>query len=137
MAGILKELLIIAFLTVCGSAFSLFSGLMPPPWRAQPLAAGEIRLEDAQVLNVIWIDARSKADYAAGHIPNALLLNESNWEEGINDLMSIWLVSARPIVVYCSSAQCDASQRIAERLRTALPQAEVYRLKGGWESWGQ
>ena len=125
----------ISALTVCGAAFSLYNGLMPPPWKEPALAAGEIRLQDAQVLDVIWIDARNRTDYDSGHIPDAILLNDSNWEEGIYNLMNVWLMHTRPIVVYCSSAQCSSSKQIAEQLREALPEAEVYTLKGGWETW--
>ena len=70
-----------------------------------------------------------------GHIPGALLLNDSNWDNGIAGLMDVWLSAVRPIVVYCSSEQCGVSKQTAERLRKALPEAEVYRLKGGWEAW--
>lgn len=135
MFQFVRELAIIGMLTVCGAMFSLFSGWMPPPWKTADLKAGEIRLEDARVLNVIWIDARNEVDYTAGHIPGAVLLNDSNWEDGIYDLMDLWLVTPRPIVVYCSSVQCNASKRIATRLRDAFPDAEIYSLKGGWEAW--
>lgn len=137
MFQFVRELAIIGMLTACGATFSLSSGWMPPPWKASGLKAGEIRLEDAQVLNVIWIDARNKVDYTAGHIPDAILLNDSNWETGIYNLMDLWLANSRPIVVYCSSAQCNASKRIAARLRDALPDAEIYSLKGGWEAWAK
>ena len=122
-------------LVLCGAAFSLSSELMPPPWTTPELTAGEIRLTDAQVLDVIWIDARKKADYDAGHVPNAILLNNSNWDSGINDLMEAWLENMRPIVVYCSSQQCNASKQIAKRLRETLPEAEIYSLQGGWDAW--
>ena len=130
-----RELVIIGTLTACGAAFSLFSGLMPFPWKESELVTGEIQLENAQALDVIWIDARSRTDYDAEHIPNAILLNDSNWEAGIQNLMNVWLIESRPIVVYCSSKQCDSSKHIATRLREALPEAEVYSLKGGWEAW--
>lgn len=135
MFRFIRELAIIFALTLCGATFSLFSGWMPLPWEKPELQAGEIRLADAQVLDVIWIDARSLADYEAEHLPGAVLLNASNWDDGIYDLMDLWLKDARPIIVYCSSAQCNASKYIAEKLRAALPEAEVYTLKGGWEAW--
>ena len=122
-------------ITLCGAAFSLSSERMPPPWKTPKLDAGEIGLNDARVLNVIWIDAREKADYDTGHIPGAVLLNELNWEDGLGSLVSEWLSDTRPIIVYCSSRQCDASKRIAQQLREALPEAEIYSLKGGWEAW--
>lgn len=130
-----RELAFIGMLTACGATVSLLNGLIPPPWQKPQLEAGEIQLEDARVLNVIWIDARSEENYNAGHIPGSVLLNDSNWDTGIQNLMDLWLTKMRPIVVYCSSTQCDLGKRIAARLREALPEAEVYSLNGGWEAW--
>ena len=135
MFQFIRELGIIGALTLCGAVFSLSSGLMPLPWKEPELAAGEIRLRDVQVLDVIWIDARSKMDYDSGHIPDAILLNNSNWDTGIHDLMNSWLTTPLPIVVYCSSKQCSASKQIAKQLRDALLEAEIYSLEGGWEAW--
>ena len=135
MARYFRELSIIAALTVIGAAFSLFSGLAPLPWAEPELAAGEIRVVDARALDVLWLDARSEADYQADHIPEALLLNEDNWDAGIMELMGAWLPAPRPIVIYCGSESCGTSKRIADRLREALPDAEIYSLKGGWDAW--
>ena len=127
--------MIIAALTVLGAAFSLCSGLSPLPWAEPELAAGEIQLVDARALDVLWIDARSEADFQTDHIPGALLLNDDNWETGIVELMGAWLMQPSPIIVYCGSESCDTSKRIADRLREALPDAEIYSLKGGWDAW--
>lgn len=132
-----RELSIIATLTVIGAAFSLFSGIAPLPWAEPELAAGEIRIVDARALDVLWLDARSEADYQADHIPGALCLNEDNWDAGIMELMGAWLPAPRPIVIYCGSESCGTSQRIADRLREALPDAEIYSLKGGWDAWSK
>tara|TARA_B110000208_G_scaffold77106_1_gene98779 strand:+ start:1703 stop:2116 length:414 start_codon:yes stop_codon:yes gene_type:complete len=135
MAKFFREILFIIALTALGAVFSLFSGLAPLPWAKPELAAGEIQPNDARALQVIWIDARSEADYHTEHIPAAIYLDEDHWETGIIELMDAWLTQPRPIVVYCGSERCDTSKRIAERLREALPDAEVYSLKGGWDSW--
>ena len=127
--------MIITALTVLGAAFSLCSGLAPLPWAEPELAAGEIQLVDARALEVLWIDARSEDDYLAEHIPGAILLNEDHWETGIIELMGTWLMQPSPIVVYCGSESCGTSKRIADRLREALPDAEIYSLKGGWDAW--
>lgn len=137
MPRCLREFSIIAVLTCLGAVFSLLSGLAPLPWAEPELEAGEIRVIDARALDVLWLDARSEADYTTGHIPESILLNESNWETGIVELMGAWLTQPRPIVVYCGSASCGTSKRIAERLREALPDAEVYSLKGGWDAWAK
>ena len=135
MARFFREISCIIALTLLGAAFSLFSGLASPPWAEAELAAGEIRPTDARALQVIWIDARSAADYRTEHIPAAIYLNQEHWETGIIELMNAWLTQPRPIVVYCGSAGCGTSKRIAERLREALPDAEIYSLKGGWDAW--
>ena len=135
MARFFREISCIIALTLLGAAFSLLSGLASPPWAKAELAAGEIRRTDARALQVIWIDARSAADYRTEHIPAAIYLNQEHWETGIIELMDAWLTQPRPIVVYCGSAGCGTSKRIAERLREALPDAEIYSLKGGWDAW--
>jgi rhodanese-related sulfurtransferase len=137
MARPLRELSIIAALTLLGAVFSLFSGLAPLPWAEPELEPGEIWIVDARALEVLWLDARSEADYETAHAPEAILLNEDNWDDGIVELMGAWLTNPRPIVVYCGSDSCGTSKRIAERLREALPEAEIYSLKGGWDAWVQ
>ncbi|MGJ8638343.1 MAG: rhodanese-like domain-containing protein [Opitutaceae bacterium] len=132
MPSLLKEFAIIAMLTALGVVYSLFSGLANNPWEETSLEAGEIKLEDAEVINPIWIDARSETEFSEKHIEGALLLNEENWDDGVFELLSVWLEAPSPIVVYCSSSSCDTSKRIAERLRNDLPDAEIYSLHGGW-----
>jgi rhodanese-related sulfurtransferase len=137
MSHLVRELSIIAVLTAVGTAFSLFSGLAPLPWAAPELGAGEIRVEDARVLDVLWIDARGEDAYQQGHIGDAIRLSPDNWDDGILELMDAWLGQPRPIVVYCGSAGCGSSKRVAERLREALASAEIYTLHGGWDAWVQ
>ncbi|WPJ94038.1 rhodanese-like domain-containing protein [Coraliomargarita algicola] len=137
MPSLFKEFLIIIALTLIGSAYSLVHELAPRPWAEPTLAAGEIQLADAQAMNVIWLDARPIAAFEAAHIPDALFFDEGDWDSGLMTLMDAWLTQPRPIVVYCGSESCGTSQRVAERLRTALPDAEIYSLKGGWDAWQQ
>lgn len=135
MFALRKEFFIIALLTVLGATFSLYHGWAPLPWAEPELAAGEIRLADARALDVIWLDARTLEEFDAGHIPGALFFDEAEWDTRLLMLMDAWLTQPRPIVVYCGSQSCDTSQRVAERLRDALPDAEIYSLKGGWDAW--
>jgi rhodanese-related sulfurtransferase len=135
MTALFKEFLIIAVLTLIGTAYSLVGGLAPLPWAEPELAAGEIYLADAQTLDVIWVDARPFEEFEEDHIPDALFFDEGDWDTGLISLMDAWLMQARPIVVYCGSESCGTSQRVAEGLRAALPDAEIYSLKGGWDAW--
>jgi rhodanese-related sulfurtransferase len=135
MPPLLKEFALIAALTLTGAAYSLVDGWSPLPWAEPELAAGEIRLADARVLNVIWLDARTYEEFEAAHIPDALFFDEGDWDTGLMSLMNTWLMQPRPIIIYCGTESCGTSKRIAERLRTALPDAEIYSLKGGWDAW--
>jgi len=102
--------------------------------RASLQREGELTLQEAIALQPLWVDARSEAEYTAGHIPQALLLNEDAWDSGFFALLENWDLQ-QPIVVYCSSRTCDASHAIAERLKTDLDFEQVYVLQGGWEAW--
>ena len=131
----LRELCIILLLTVIGIAYSLVGGLSPQPGAEPELQAGEIYLADAQTLNPIWVDARALEEFEESHLPGALFFDESDWDTGLLELMNTWLIQPRSIVIYCGAEACDTSKRIAERLRKSLPEAEIYRLKGGSVAW--
>lgn len=133
----LREFAIIALLTTLGTAYSLVSGLAPLPWAEPELQAGEIRLEDAAVLDVIWVDARSEAAYVEKHAPEALFYDPDDPGGSMADILEQWLQNPRPIVVYCADESCGTSKKVAEELRTNLPDAEIYSLKGGWSAWSE
>jgi rhodanese-related sulfurtransferase len=134
---ILKQCLILLALATTGAAYSLISGISPLPWVEPELAVGEIGIEDAKTIDAIWVDARPLDEYEQAHIPEAIFFAEEAWDEGLVGLTNVWLTEPRPIVVYCGSESCGTSQRIAERLRDALPDAEIYSLEGGWDAWQQ
>ena len=131
----LRELCIILLLTVIGIAYSLVGGLSPQPGAEPELQAGEIYLADAQALNAIWVDARTIKEFEESHLPGALFFDESDWDTELLELMNIWFIQPRPIVIYCGSETCETSKRIAERLRKSLPNGEIYSLKGGSTAW--
>lgn len=137
MVPLCRELSLIFLLTALGAAFSLYNEWAPLPWAEPALAAGEIRADDARALDVIWLDTRPFNDFESAHIPGAIFFNEADWDSGLMRLMEVWLTQPRPIVVYCGSEDCGTSQRVAERLREALPNAEIYSLKGGWDQWAE
>ena len=85
------------------------------------------------VENVLWIDARSANDYEAEHVPGAILLNLEGWDELFPQFLDQW-DPEKKVVVYCSSAGCELSHEVAERLKSA-DISQVFVLKGGWEAW--
>ncbi|MFK5921564.1 MAG: rhodanese-like domain-containing protein [Verrucomicrobiota bacterium] len=83
---------------------------------------------------VIWIDARTEADYTKGHVQGALLLNQENWADLLwQHREVIEAIEESPVVVYCDGTTCRRSSEIAERLRTELGLEQVYVLKGDWQ----
>ena len=134
---IARELFFIAALTVIGAILSLYIGHAQVPWAEPEIAAGEIQFADAQALDVIWIDARSIEEYEVGHYSGAIHIDESDWDSGLVVLVNRWLEAPRPVVIYCGSEDCNSSRRLADRLRQALPEGEIYSLKGGSEAWAR
>ena len=84
--------------------------------------------------HTLWVDARSRAEFERGHIPGAVLLNEQEWEGTLDAFLDAWRRDLK-VVVYCSSASCDASHEVASRLKNEAQIANVFVLKGGWETW--
>jgi rhodanese-related sulfurtransferase len=125
-------ILLIALLPAVGAGF-----FHPkrPGW-SRPVAGNEIDLQTATGwgTQVLWVDARSRADFDKGHIPQAVLLNQGEWEQLIDGFLDAWQRDSK-VVVYCSSLSCDASHEVAERLKSEAQIGNVYVLKGGWETW--
>ena len=106
-------------------------------------AADEISVADALAMEktrgVIWVDARSRAQHAKGHIPGAYLLNEMEWTDLMFPLIKVLDDddARRPLVIYCDAAKCAASRGVRDRLRHDVPigDREVHVLHGGWPAW--
>ena len=103
---------------------------------AEPLAAGEI---DLQVLSsmgasdVLWVDARSKAKFESRHIPEAVLLNQAEWDSLVSKFYDQWQPGCH-VVVY-GEADSDNGHEVASRLREESAIENVWVLKGGYEAW--
>lgn len=135
MYPLAKQFLMLLVLTALGSAYSLVSGLAPQPWAAPEVAPGEILMADARALDVLWVDARSAEAFLEASAPDAIHYDPHDGGRSLGDVVASWLKTPRVIIVYCSDAGCGTSREVAASLRTVLPEAEVYSLKGGWESW--
>lgn len=99
------------------------------------LEEGAVRLEEIRDAHadVLWIDARSEADFARDHIPGALRLDEETFERDLGAVLASW-TPGRHVVVYCSTTACGTSKAVAQRLRAA-GLSDVFFLHGGWEAW--
>lgn len=99
-------------------------------------ADDEITLAAARDLHepILWIDARADADFARGHIPEALPLTPENWDNQIVEVIQRWHPGLR-VVVYCDDRACGTSRHVAELLRRDYQFDDVRILHGGWSAW--
>lgn len=82
----------------------------------------------------LWIDARSESEFGAQHIPGAIKLTETQWEEQLQGVLERWTPESW-IVVYCSDQRCGSSQRVAKRLHRQTQWPNLVILQGGWNAW--
>jgi rhodanese-related sulfurtransferase len=116
---------------------ALVSGAWQFAWqKEEPLAAGEVRLATAREWGerVQWVDARSRAKFERTRIPGALLLNVDEWDKLVGPFLDAW-DPEKTLVVYCDGGSCEASRRVAERIRNELLIGGVLVLKGGYAEW--
>jgi Rhodanese-like domain. len=101
-----------------------------------PPAANEMAVTEAAALGpaVMWIDARSEEEFAAGHVNGAMLLNAEQWDSLLPEVLNAWS-PGKVVVVYCSKQTCGASLEIARRLHDEANLPDVFVLRGGWEAW--
>ena len=105
-------------------------------WQSPDRSSEMVNLDQAQSwgASAIWVDARPDNEFAQGHVPGAIPLNEDRWNELLPTLLAQWSLEKK-IVVYCSSQSCNASREVARRLRDEAGLKEVFVLQGGWETW--
>jgi rhodanese-related sulfurtransferase len=105
-----------------------------PSFFGSPDDPNEITLgqTSSRAAEILWVDARSDSEFAAGHIPGAICLNFQNWPEAFPKFLDRYDPSQQ-VIVYCSAASCQLSREIAEKLR-ASGVTDARFLKGGWEA---
>lgn len=113
------------------------------PYRAEESGNSTVVLADDEVTlatalawekAVLWVDARSQADFEAQHIPGAVWLSAGEWEAGLFEVLER-VPEDGWVVVYCGSERCGASREVADRLRDEVGLKRVVVLHGGWDAW--
>jgi len=135
MSRLLREALFLCSLTLLPAGGSALLHRHEIPWRPDALRPGEISLQEALSARepLLWVDARPRSEYERGRIPEAMLLNEEEWDARVTAVLDRWQPGQR-VVVYCDSGACRASHAVAERLRE-FRMGPVFVLQGGWERW--
>lgn len=139
MQTVKQASLLLAF-TLLAAVAAHFLHPRAPVWflEDEPPASGEVTLEHIREKwhgDVLWVDARTRGQYEAAHIPGALLLNEQEADALLFDHFAKLQDNRKPIVVYCDAHACQSSRKMAAYLRERLPGAQVVVLRGGWKVW--
>lgn len=136
LAESLSIWLLAALLGVVTLALHPNAPRLDPPKHPLALTAQQILALERPAL---WLDARSEDAYLAGHLPGAVLLNETRWDELFGAFLLEHYEPGVAYVVYCDGEGCEASQQVAERLKEALETMEtgvaVHFLEGGMTAW--
>jgi rhodanese-related sulfurtransferase len=105
----------------------------PAHIHSAPTTWAAIRAE-ALAGQVVLLDARARSAYDAGHIPGAISFPEASTPADFEGLKAKYGPDT-PIVVYCSSATCAISKRVADRLLQQYGFQSVRFMRGGYEEW--
>jgi rhodanese-related sulfurtransferase len=87
--------------------------------------------------DVLFVDARSHNDYENGHIPGAISLPLSHFEERIGSFLNRYPLE-QPIVTYCSGRTCEDSHDLVRfLLEMGFTDVRIF-IDGfpGWEAEG-
>jgi rhodanese-related sulfurtransferase len=124
--------------TAAGSTF-LIKG---PPQRALRCDPATIKPDEVCLQQipadaaVVWVDARSRADWEKNGLPGSLLWNLDPAEDtaAFEAGVAMKIAETPRVVVYCGDENCGVSRQVAERIRALGMEAEVSVLHGGWRA---
>jgi rhodanese-related sulfurtransferase len=98
---------------------------------------GDMSIEEAVRLfekgAALFVDARSEADYRAGHIKGAVNIPELDFENHIGSFLEK-TAAETVLITYCEGDTCTLSKSLAEKLSLAGFE-NVFHLKNGWGQW--
>lgn len=122
---------VLALLLIAGILGSLTFWLYPLSGGEED--PGRITWEQLTTLSepVLWVDARSQAEFEQGSVPNAIHLHPDRYDDQFPELLLSWTPETT-LVVFCAQESCGLSQVVAEALREDLQTDRVFVLSAGW-----
>ncbi|MCC5835812.1 MAG: hypothetical protein JJU20_13865 [Opitutales bacterium] len=136
MNRMLRQFLCLLILSIGAGLLTWAFHPRAPQWTGGWSAEGAVShaFVESNWDQILWIDARSAREYDEGHMPGAVLVNEDDWEGGLERLFEVW-DPGQILVVYCGAEACMTSRAVMHRLREELHEDSVYYLDGGWDLW--
>jgi rhodanese-related sulfurtransferase len=135
------QILVVVALALAGAGATWL--ILGPPDRgvvcdAAKLEPGEVCLESlkADAGEILWIDARPRADWTRDGVPGSILVTDHR-DENLDVLIAEAfprLVGAKRVVIYCSDVGCGTSKMIAKTLRELEAGPQIVYLHGGWRA---
>jgi rhodanese-related sulfurtransferase len=143
---ILQTLAVVAIAAIAGLAWNQFAPAGISIMKCDPIpdakkAAVQLDLPRLDLAaaktefdqGVIFVDARTPADFSSGRIPGALNVPELEIPQYFPEFQALVPPSER-VIVYCDGQECLASIKVAEHLRKeGYQKVEVF--FGGWQQW--
>ena len=86
--------------------------------------------------DVVWVDARPRADWEKNGVPGSLLWNLDATEDmqAFEAATAVRIAVTSRVIVYCGDENCGVSRQIAGLIRGLDLGAEVSVLRGGWRA---
>ena len=133
------------FLIIAAVALAAAGGtflMKGPPNRlfrcdATTLKPDEVCLESIPAgMDVIWVDARSRAAWEKNGLAGSLLWNLDPTEDmqAFEAALAMKITTTPRVIVYCGDENCGVSRQIAGSIRALDLGAEVSVLRGGWRA---
>lgn len=142
-----EALLIAVVVAVMGTVANLLPGRHISWWGQgeQPPQQGKdflfIDVDSAHSMwenlpDIVFVDSRSEAEFAASHLPGALRLELSSLSDMLSSDVQQRLIQAHTLIIYGAASETDIEQLLAQSLRQRLPALAIpYILLGGMEAW--
>lgn len=142
MSHPLLQAMAIAGLSLMAAAFTAWMVGEPMvesvPCDPATLKPGEICLSDVPGDRpVLWIDARSRAEWERNGQPGSILWNLDGAEDrnAMEEEAVLRIFETPYVIVYCSDKGCGTSHKIATHITDTLQlDAEVHVLHDGWRA---
>jgi rhodanese-related sulfurtransferase len=137
MRALLLRILAILGLAIAIGFINILGNSHSPKYGQGLIREGEVELSALPTLgNIQWIDARPRKDYEAGHVRDAISINEDEYYGQIGAVITSDM-SKKTLLVYCSFEGCDSSLNVASMLKKDTHLTRIYALHGGWEAISQ